>query len=80
MRNRDPRKENVESILTICLSILTIQHARVSPSASHAMSKSPWNAQNMNFISTCFAFQLHAEVDIVLFQQGVPFLKYLLGQ
>ncbi len=43
MRNRDPHRENVENILGICLPIVTMQHIRESPSASHAMRKSAWN-------------------------------------
>ncbi len=43
MRNRDPHRENVENILAICLSIVTMQHIRESPSASLAMRKSAWN-------------------------------------
>ncbi len=40
MRNRDPHIENVENILAIYLPIVTMQHIRKSPSASHAMRKS----------------------------------------
>ena len=43
MRNRDPHRENVENILAICLPIVTMQHIRESPPASHAMRKSAWN-------------------------------------
>ncbi len=43
MRNRDPHKENVDDILAICLPIVTMQHIRESPSASHAMRNSGWN-------------------------------------
>ena len=43
MRNRDPHYENVGNILAICLSIMTMQLFRESPSASHAMRKSAWN-------------------------------------
>ena len=44
MRNTDPHRENVENILAICLPILTMQHIRESPSASHAMRMNGWNA------------------------------------
>ena len=45
MRNhRDPHRENVENILAICLAIVTMQHTEKSPSASHALRKSAWNA------------------------------------
>ena len=43
MRNRDPYRENVENILAISLPIVTMQHIRESPSASHAMRISVWN-------------------------------------
>ena len=43
MRNRDPRRENVENILAICLPIPTMQHISESLSASLAMRKSAWN-------------------------------------
>ncbi len=44
MRKRGPHRENVvENILVICLLIVTMQHIRESPSASHAMRKSAWN-------------------------------------
>ncbi len=43
MRKRDPHRKNVENILAICLPIVTMQHIRESPSASHFMSKSAWN-------------------------------------
>ena len=46
MRNRDPHRENVGNILAICLPIVTMQHIRESPSASHAMRISAWNAWN----------------------------------
>ena len=39
MRNRDPHRENVENILAICLLILTMQHIREYPSASHTMRR-----------------------------------------
>ncbi len=45
MRNRDPHRENVESILAICLPIMTVQHVRESPSACHTMRKSAWNGR-----------------------------------
>ena len=48
MRNRDPHRENVENILAICLPIVTMQYIRESPSASHAMRKSAWNATFVN--------------------------------
>ena len=44
MRNRDPHRENVENILAISLPIMTMQHINESPSVSHAMTKSAWNA------------------------------------
>ncbi len=43
MRNRDPRRENLENMLEICLPIMTMKHIRESPSASHATRKSAWN-------------------------------------
>ncbi len=43
MRNGDPHRENVETILAICLPIMAMQHIRESPSASHVMRKSAWN-------------------------------------
>ncbi len=43
MRNRDPHRENVKNILAISLPIMTMQHIRESPPASHAMRKSAWN-------------------------------------
>ena len=43
MRNRDPHRENVKNILAISLLIMTMQHIRESPPASHAMRKSAWN-------------------------------------
>ncbi len=43
MRNRDPHRENVENILAISLPIVTMQHIKESPSASHAMRISVWN-------------------------------------
>ena len=48
MRKRDPHRENVENIWAICLPILTMQHIRESPSASHAMRKSAWN-EHLNY-------------------------------
>ena len=36
MRSRDPHRENVANILAICFPIMTMQHIRKSPSASHA--------------------------------------------
>ena len=47
MRSRDPHREKVENISAICLPIVTMQHIRESPSASHAMRKSAWNVQDM---------------------------------
>ncbi len=49
MRNRYPHRENVENILAISLAIMTMQHIRESPSASHAMRKSAWNELDMHF-------------------------------
>ncbi len=43
IRIRDPHRENVENILAISLPIVTMQHIRESPSASHAMRISVWN-------------------------------------
>ena len=43
MRNSDPYRENAENILAICLLIVTMQHIRESPSASHVVRKSAWN-------------------------------------
>ncbi len=40
----NPHKEIVENILAICLPIMTMQHIRDYPSASHAMRRSAWNA------------------------------------
>ena len=38
MRSRDLHRENVVNILAICLPIMTMEHIRKSPSASHATS------------------------------------------
>ncbi len=43
MRNRDPHRQNVENILAICLSIMTLKHIGESPSARHATRKCAWN-------------------------------------
>ena len=51
MRNRDPHRENVESMLAICLPIMTMQLIRESPSASHAMRKRAWNVLSIGIIN-----------------------------
>ncbi len=72
MRNRDPHRENVENILAICLPIMTMQHIRESPSASHAMRKSAWNAMQEEWVSVSTIIcplsnliQLHIQTMIV---------------
>ncbi len=69
MRNRDPHRENVVNILAISLPIVTMQHIREPPSASHAMRKSAWNDYWMRSIPTgvIFCIKYQGRYPIVLF-------------
>ncbi len=53
MINRHPDREIVENIWAISLPIMTMQHIRESPSASHAMRMNGWNDFDQNAFSTC---------------------------